>query len=309
MSSFKPTSNKRTPPVVTAYFTVPESTDNATTYAAKYKGTNVITSAIILAVTIKLANSSSTDSEIRKMFFKGAPTKIEDLTKAPAVSTSTAAAGSTSTNSNPENDVLIEATRMNFDACIGWTIDLINAAKKKPLSAENVQGYFSSFTNAPISASNISKFYNDISCYFPDEVKDPNYRALLSESTWTNYRLTRVSAGKVLKELLPAFKELKIVTAADETAIELSAASPWDIGIANNIRGSLKAYASIYLEVCGRGIDDWHQGEKELQNLPSLKVKAAKVIFKKYLEIKLDVTTVDAVTTTAALAAYSSMWN
>jgi len=98
-------------------------------------------------------------------------------------------------------------------------------------------------------------------------------------------------------KLLDDFRELGITTAGDATEVAINAANdaPWDTSLSLAIPNKYKAYASVYLEVCGTGIDDWWQGNNAVDELPAARVRGAKVIFKKYLELKNNTDTIDAI--------------
>jgi hypothetical protein len=181
----------------------------------------------------------------------------------------------------------------NAGSAMGWMADLINAAKKKPLTEVNVIGYFASIDFTCKKPSKVMKFINAISPYFSDMISDEDFRASLVDNIWTQYRCTRCSTGKVLHENLSVLKELGIVTDDEEQLIKDANDNLWDVDKALKIPRRVVAYCNIYLIAAGREIDNWYQGEKAMASLSASKIKSAKVIFKKYLAISSNVDAIE----------------
>lgn len=211
-------------------------------------------------------------------------------------------------NPPTDNDFNLDAMAANAASCPNWLADLINAAKKKTLTDDNVEGYFAMLGHSGTKPSVIARFINQLCPFFPDMVGNDGFRALLAPGVWTTYRNTRVSTGLILRNLLPDFRAVRITVAGDanEVAIIASANSPWEVNLANNIPDKIKAYGCIFLQVAGTPIDSWYQGNKAVDDLSSAKVRGAKAIFRKYLEVKNNVS-VDAFTDVAAFTASNAV--
>jgi len=180
----------------------------------------------------------------------------------------------------------------NSNSAVGWMADLVNASKKRPLDDNNVTGYFASIHHDCRRPNKVTRFINMISPYFSDQASDPLFRALLVENVWTDYRLSRCSTGKILFENLVVLRALLIVDDAVADLIVDAHNAPWDVTLANLIPRRVVAYCSIYLETSGTGIKEWYQGNKAVAGLPAAKVRSAKVIFAKYIDMSSDVAAV-----------------
>jgi len=143
---------------------------------------------------------------------------------------------------------------------------------------------------------------NKLSPFFPDSIFDSTFRDNLMKSSWTDYRVTRISSGKILINLLPYFRELGITVLDDaaESAIKRSDAEPWDFAIASKIPDKLLAYSYIFHEAAGTPIENWYQGRKAADKLPAARFKGAKDIFKRYLAVKNDASIYESYTTVGA---------
>lgn len=257
--------------------------------AADHGGNNNLTSSILMAMIYFLAmDSLSSDISAAasvRVFTAGAANSIIELVdKAPA-----------DADNLTDSEELAVVVVLNAGACGPWLYDLISAAQKKNLSPENVQGYFASLGFEGANCQSIARFINSVRSFYPDEIHDATFRANLTVSTWNDYRKSRASAGQILRGLITSFRELGILKGSDEADITASAESPWNLELAGKIRSDLKAYASIFLETAGTGIDKWSQGNKAVAALPSVRVKGAKVIFKKYLDLKNNTERIDAI--------------
>jgi hypothetical protein len=263
------------------------------TLAADYGGNNNATSAVLVTFLYVLAMDSQSTSSSHEMsarvFTDGAAQSIITLVDTPPVDV----------NNLTDADRLTRTILLNVPACGAWLYDLISAAHNKILSAENVQSYFASLSYDGANCQSLARFINGVKSFYPDNIADATFRSNLTQSTWTTYRLSRTSAGGILLALLVPFTEMGIFIGTDIDTIRASAAAPWDLDLAGQIRSVLKGYASIYLEAAGTGIDKWYQGNNAVAAMPAARVKGAKVIFKKYLELKNNTEKVDAITSVA----------
>jgi len=104
------------------------------------------------------------------------------------------------------------------------------------------------------------------------------------------YRITRVAAAGIINKNRRACLDLRLFEEGDpiDLAIAASLASPWDMSLAAAIPEKLKGYVCIYLEAAGTPIDGWYQGNRARDAMPAAKVRGARAIFKRYLEITND---------------------
>jgi len=225
----------------------------------------------------------------RKAFVGGSYNAIEALMAAPAAAPA------------DDNELSIVAIRLNEGSVTNWMADLINAAKKRPISDTNVEGYFAMLGHSGTKPGVVARLINQISVFFPDNVGNAAFRTILAPGVWTTYRNTRVSSGAILRELLPDFAALRVVITGDvnEAAIIASSNAPWDIALSAAIPDRIKAYGCIFLQTAGTPIDSWFQGNKAMDSMAAARVRGAKAIFRKYLEVKNDVN-IDALENVAA---------
>lgn len=288
------TTNATAAPVTTIVFRAPVVADGVMAYAADLRCNNPTTAATVMSMLLVLArdavSASPTHTNSASLFRAGTPALIETLlTYAPvdaAVPT--------------DNDILVQSVQSNMGNAAHWLVDLINAAKKKPLTNSNTAGYFAMLGHDATNAVAVTSFINSIRTFYPDMIATEAFRNILTPGTWTTYRIVRVSTGIIMRDLLPAFEELGICAPTDPNGLAIIASqeSPWDVGLANAIPNRLKAYASIFLEAAGTPIDDWYQGNKAVSLMPAVKVNAAKLIFRRYLTVKnatMDLATIDTV--------------
>jgi len=274
---FNVATNTRVAPVITPLFRVLLEGEDITAISAEYRCVDSTTTSTFLSFVKLFADHAEDGKPCGNLFHTGAAalfkTKFE--------------------NYGLDNDnakvVIKKAVTLNSANSASWFVDLLNAAKKKPLTDSNVEGYFASLGHEGTRPGPITLLINSTRSFFPDLVGTANFRDSLYDNIWTTYRLSRASAGSILIKLENEFTELGVFRGGDIDAIRLSADSPWDVRLASSIRDDLKAYASLFLEAAGTPIDNWYQGEKAVANLPAIKVKNAKAIFKIYLNLKNNV--------------------
>jgi len=295
---FRPINNNVSAPVTTAMFIAPAAGQNITSYCETFRANDPNTIATIgsMIIAVAAAASHADDTPLRnnarKAFRGDSYIAVYNLANALVPDP---------TDDNSHN---INAIVANGPACINWLADLINAAKKKPLTDDNVEGYFASLGHTGSRMSAIATFINQIQAYFPDDIGNAEFRSLLMPGIWTTYRNTRVSTGLILRDLLPDFRALRITIADDavEAAIIACANAPWDINLSLAIPNKFKAYACILREVAGNPIDKWYQGNSAVDELPASKVRGIRNIFRRYLDVKNNIN-VDTHTTVADFTA------
>jgi hypothetical protein len=259
--------------------------ENFTTMLEEFKCTDQTTAACLGSIIVTIAqdaiNAAPTVPSLAGIFDTGAAGAIDHY-----YGGMLATIGA-NPPANDEQKLIVKVSQ-NLPNAGRWIIDLCNAAKKKKLEEGNVEGYFASLGNETIKAVPIMRFINDISFFFPDSVGNAAFRNLLTPGVWTTYRLTRVSAGKILFEILGIFRDLGITANGDavEQAITASRNSPHDVTLAGQIPRKYLAYGAIYHIASGTPIDKWHQGNKAIDDLPSQRVRFIRDVFSRYLEIK-----------------------
>jgi len=284
---FTPLNNNVTAPVTTPVFTAPAAAADISTYLSDFRATDLNTIATVGAIVRCMCLAAiggggvpvALRNNARKAFVADSYNAIEALMAAP---------GAAPINDNERS---IIAIRLNGGSVINWMADLINAAKKKPISDTNVEGYFAMLGHSGTKPGVVARLINQISAFFPDSVGAAPFRALLAPGVWTTYRITRVSTGIILRELLPDFIALRIIIAGDanENAIVASSDAPWSVALAAAIPEKIKAYGCIFLQTAGTPIDSWYQGNRAMDGMAAARVRGAKAIFRRYLEVKNEV--------------------
>jgi len=296
---FTPLNNNVTAPVTTPVFATPAANADISTYLGDFRATDMNTIATIGAIVRCMCVAAigggavpvALRNNARKAFVGDSYNAIEALMAAPAAAPA------------DDNELSIIAIRLNEGSATNWLADLINAAKKKPISDTNVEGYFAMLGHSGTKPGVVARLINQVSVFFPDSVATQAFRDILAPGIWTTYRVTRVSSGIILRELLPDFITLRIVVHgdADEIAILDCSNSPWDVALATAIPDRLKAYGCIFLQTAGTPIDSWYQGNRAMDDMAAAKVRGAKDIFRKYLEVK-NAVDVDVLDNVAAFA-------
>lgn len=193
---------------------------------------------------------------------------------------------------NPLDELrdLIDANEPNT---MGYVCDLINAAKKKELTPENVKSYFTEKGTSSVKGAPVASFINSAACFFPDDILEDNFRNNLSDGNWNDYHSSRVSTGKVLLPMIDMFADLGIINEEEAAAIEFCAENSHNLATSAAIPKRVIGYANVYLETTGKGISNWYQGKKCEAEIPYGKLVDIKRIFKKYDEINNMVTGLD----------------
>jgi len=293
---FRPTNDSRTAPTLVACFPDDMSRTLSTIlddiYADADDSITIIGAMMLLIVRSANLPDSANDSlrdNCRNMFVDSTYTDAQNPDRFPE--------DNATISQTADVERIQKLMINNVNGATGWITDLVNAAKKKPLEEKNVIGYFASLKFDCGRPQKVVRFINMIAPFLADEISDANFRDTLVKNVWTEYRLTRCSTGKVLHENVSALKTLGVVKDSDVLAIAAANSSPWDISVANTIPKKVVAYCYIYLEAAGRGIDKWYQGEKAVSTLSASKARAAKVVFKKYLDASNNTTAVESART------------
>jgi hypothetical protein len=296
---FMPPNNNVVPPVTTPIFgDIAGAT--ITDYLANFRATDLNTIATMGAIVFVLATHAAVGGaappdltfNCRKAFRGDSFTGILAAMAAPAAAPVS------------DNEHNIAAIRLNVPAVPNWMIDWITAAKKKPITEDNIAGYLAALGHTGTKCAPVARLVNQLAAFFPDGISNPDVRALQMPGVWTNYRNTRVSSGIILRNLLPNFRDLRITSLnnADEQLIVASAAAPWDTNLSLLILPKFRAYGCIFLRAAGTPIDNWHQGNKAVDELAATRVRAIKDVFVRYLELKNVVPGLAAATDVASLS-------
>jgi len=286
---FTLTDKRVTPPVTGACFPEPTTNQTIVEYVGNFKASDSTTSATIgsMIYTIALcandATTTATVTNCRRMFVNTCYGAVVNLVDAPGA------------NPTAEVTALIAAVKLNEPSAKHWIVNLVNASKKKPLTGDNVDGFFSSLMHNGTKGSAVASFINTISAFFPDSVSDTAFRSTLADGMWTEYRVTRVSTGKVITTVMNELKELGVMSAAEEAAVAASANAPWDVSLSTKISKKVIGYACLFLQAAGTPIENWYQGNKAANELPVSKIRALKMVFKKYIDLKNNVDGVDGI--------------
>lgn len=278
-----------TPPITGACFPEPSANHSIVDYVGNFKCTDITTSATVGSMIYTIARCAS-DTNIthvvnncKRMFANACHVAVVNLVDTPAA------------NSPADVTSLIAAIKLNEPSARHWIVNLVNAAKKKPLTGDNVDGFFASMMHTGTKGSAVASFINTISAFFPDSISDATFRANLADGMWTEYRITRVSTGKVIITVMNELKELRIMSTADEAAVNASANAPWDITLSSRISKKVVGYACLFLQAAGTPIENWYQGNKAVDELPVSKIRALKMVFKKYIDLKNNVDNVESI--------------
>jgi hypothetical protein len=208
------------------------------------------------------------------------------------------------TNAAGEDSENVEASKLNIPHAANWLVNLLNASHKKKLTAGNVEGFFAMMRHTGTSGSAIAWLINSISPFYPDSILATGFRELLADGVWTTYRMTRVTTGQTMWKNIDAFRDLGITVKGDavEAVIKASFDAPWDVTLSMKIPEKYKAYTCVYLETAGIPIEKWYQGNSARDALPAARVRGAKEIFRRYLEVKNSVKDLEKIDTVSAFA-------
>jgi len=302
---FRTTNRNAAAPVSTFIFSNLSPGSETSTVLEEFRANDVNTKSSLGAIIKRLAitattakveasvagfeNTNDLISNCSAMFRKGAAEEYLIMLNAKPSDTPT------------ESDDINTAIELNVNNATLWIINFVNAAKKKTLEQDNVEGWFAELGHTGSKGAPIASLINRVSPFFPDMIDDENFRDSLAPGIWSSYRQTRVSAGKIMYPMFEDFRALGITEEDDdvEEAIKECNDNPWNTNLSLSIQSKYKAYAALFLQCCGKSLDEWHQGNKAVDELPAAKVRKVKEIFKKYLEVKNESTGIDTITDVA----------
>jgi hypothetical protein len=176
----------------------------------------------------------------------------------------------------------------------GYFADLVNAAKKKPITEKNVEGYLEMINASEIRAGPVTRFINDIRGYFPDMVHDDDFRDGLAQQKWTEYRLARVHAGLIIYEILEPLTQLGLISVAERKLVTHGRDMKHSVIENDKIPRRLVLLAAVYHIAAGTRIDGWIQGEREISRTPRAKVAAIRAMWTKFFTIQGGLAVIDA---------------
>lgn len=274
---------------------IPDVGKDVSVFLEGFKATNDTTKSALLAILAKFAETAevtsagSTPSDLtnncKAMFVMDSAKNLVTL-----MNTGVAA------GTNPTaNDLIVERANTQVGVAVAWICDLVNASKKKELTGENVEGYYASLGRSDVKGSPIAFVINSAANFLPDSIKDASFRVHLTKSTWNDYHSSRSSTGTLLNKLRGDFIDLEIYKDGDKTDMAIKAASdaPYDLKLTRDIPDKIVGYASIFFEVGGIDVGHWYQGIKAQNEIPYARVMAIKSVFKKYLELKNKISSID----------------
>lgn len=214
---------------------------------------------------------------------------------------------------NPSDEESLALRAHNqLNSSVVWICDLVNASKKKELTAENVEGYYSSLSRSDIKGGPIAMLINKAANFLPDRINDEIFRTSLTENVWNSYHKSRVSTGSLLFEIRDDFLAMNIYEEGDATdrSIITSKDNPHNIQLSHLIPKKVIGYASLFFASAGKDVGKWYQGEKYEAEISTSKIKTIKGIFKRYLEICASVGNIDDANTVDHLnhAVGNSFW-
>jgi hypothetical protein len=298
---FKLNSDRVIAPVTSHVFDVPAASTTLSDYLETHRASDNTTKATIGAIiklladeSVKAPGSTGYVKELtdacKSTFAHGADTGFNSLFTATIVTQTSSTPSVTPATARNADELIQDSVITNLPNAAPWFVNLVNAAKKMELTESNVEGFFASLGHTGTKSSVVAILINKLSPFFPDSISDKSFRDTLMKSSWTDYRVARISSGKILVNLLPYFRELGITVKddVDETAVRFSDAEPWDFTVAAKIPDKLLAYGYIFHEAAGTPIEKWYQGKRAAEKLPAARFKGAKDIFKRYLAVKND---------------------
>lgn len=282
--------------------------NNFSDYLEGLRASNDTTKSAMLAIIYQLATTAGGDPDAELTQNCSA---MFDVGVAAALITAFDAAPA-DVNNLTDSDKIISRSDTQVDTSVQWICDLVNASKKKEIDGENVEGYFSSLGRSDIKGGAIATMINKVANFLPDNISSATFREGLTNNVWNSYHTSRVSTGKLLYGMRQVFLDLEIFEAggASDVAIIASSTNPHDVQLSYAIPKNLVGYASLFFEVGGIDVGQWYQGAKAESELPAAKVKAIKSVFKKYLSIKNNISSIEDTDNITALnaAVGDSFW-
>lgn len=279
---FTPGVTKATAPRSAPIFTAYDDGADILAYLDGLRATNNATKSAMLAIIGRLGNLSQSKNN-------------QDLANSCAFMFDTGVCGNLirrirTDPADPPTDAdnIVSMARTQINTAEVWIWDLVNASKKKELTGDNVDGYFSSLGRSDIKGAPIASMINKVANFLPDMINSNEFREGLTDNAWTKYHTSRVSTGKLLEKISEDFVSLNIIEKGGDVwnAIHASAEAPHDVTLSYNIPGKIVGYGALFYQTAGVDVGKWWQGEKNLSKIPVAKVRAIKAVFSKYLEIK-----------------------
>jgi hypothetical protein len=272
---------------------------NLKDYLEGHRANNQTTQSALLAIILKLARTAESGevnaltTNCGAMFYPGAAAAL--------IAASTAAP--VDVDNLDENEAMISMALTQVDIAEKWICDLVNGSKKKELTSDNVESYYSALGRSDVKGASLSTVINKVANFLPDLINNAAFRNSLTDNLWTTYHASRVSTGKVLFKIRQPLIDLGIIVAGDpaDLAIINSNDNSHDVSLSYAIPEKIVGYGALFYEVSGVDLGKWRQGIKAEATLPAAKVKAIKVAFKKYLEIKNSLANVEDATTIVEL--------
>jgi len=178
-------------------------------------------------------------------------------------------------------------------------IGLIQAAKKKPLETDNMNGYYQSLGCNGMSVSKLTKLINDVAIFHPDITGTDEYKEIRYNSTWQDYRESRASWGNLFKRCRTDLIAYGMITA--ERAQRLANCSMFDPDQIAEITPKELVIIRAYLDAADGLPKEWPQGDKAYKLFNKRIYNTMVKAFKKRFELAADVEALEAAETTEAV--------
>lgn len=280
---FKPKKGNARPPAMAPIFTIePKGVETFLDSSGSVNDTTksaYLAMIMVIAKSALIVNKTNISEACSLMFTESSASRVN--------SKKTIIAG------EPDLDKIADRAEQQIIPAKQWIVDLVTASKKKELTAENVEGYYASLGRTDIKGGPISKLINSACNFLTDMITDKTFRDELTDTEFMRYHTSRVSTGKLLWEMIDVFKDLKIGNDKDYKKIEDSNDAPYDIKKSKEIPIKMLGYAKIYFEVANKDVGKWYQGEKAMSEVPSVRTRKIKEVFKKYLDVKNNIEELD----------------
>jgi hypothetical protein len=245
----------------------------------------------VLAKAAKIPGSTSLKSACSLMFTEGSAEAVISFVEVvrPVISEDEGA------EEESENSLVGDRAGKQMNSATQWIIDLVTASKKKMLDGSNVEGYYSALGRSDVKGTPVARIINNSANYMTDKINNAGFREGLTDNIFMKYHTSRVSTGGLLFEMIEVFTDLQIIDEEGSAFVSIRNAkdAPHDIGLSKEIPVKLVGYAALFFEVSGKDVGKWYQGEKALQDVPAVRIKAIKSVFRKYLELKNKIGEID----------------
>jgi len=199
------------------------------------------------------------------------------------------------------DSTLIEESRAKGN---GYMLTMAAAYQTKPITIENIKGFFTSQGILTSDNSFILKLVRFFASMVPRIMDNVFLRGQVIGGLWSEYH-TAHSSGQILiprflEALPPQFTSL--VSANDRALVTAAAANRWDQASQDAIPVRIVAMTQIFITASKGEVGDWWQGKRALTQISIMDHVTFKNLFKKMLELNSDLTKIEAARSMAELA-------